>query len=635
MGMTARQKRAVVVLLAGALIVVLNQTLLSPALPVIMRDLSVDATTVQWLSSGYSLVEAIVIPLSAFLMGRFGSRRLFIGGLVIFLAGTLLASFAPAFIVLLLGRMLQASATGFVMPLVFTSILIIFPRERRGSAMGIVSLVIGFAPAVGPSVSGVLVETIGWRALFIVVAALTAVVLIAAVATLPNKGDFERLSFDKPSVLMSSFGLLALLYGLSSISSSENVALNVACIVVGIAIMAFFVRRQMTLPVPFLRVQVLEARNYRIAVIIIACFQAALVGTGVLLPIFLQNILGVSPLETGLIMLPGAVIGAVTALIAGRLFDRFGVRKLAVPGIFLACLGALGLVSYSTSTPVLFVTCVYTCLAFGLEFTFTPLNTWGINSLDNEVIQHASATSNTINQVAASLGTAVLVSLSATSTFLYPDLPALQQQMEGVHIAFCFTAAVMIVIFVFACFVVRDRKDGATASGEYVMETFPTQAGRDVSVGMVMNAHPHCVKSSATVLDVCNELTEHKSSGVPVVDDEGMVVAYVSDGDIMKYLGRSDVAVLDSTMMLYRMEDEEGFATRVHNLLQLDVMQIATRKVISVSPQTPLEDACSLFAEKRLKKVPVADDGKLVGTLSRSDIILATMENLAQIEQRA
>ncbi len=635
MGLTSEQKKTVIVLLAGALLVVLNQTLLSPALPVIMGDLNVDATTVQWLTSGYSLVEAIIIPLSAYLMGRFPTRRLFIGGLCIFAGGTVLAAFAPQFIFLLLGRMLQASATGFVMPMVFTVILLIFPREKRGSAMGLVSLVIGFAPAVGPSVSGVLVETIGWRALFVVVAAIAAIVIVAALAVLKNHGDFERTTFDKLSVVLSSVGLLSLLYGLSSISSSENIVLNLALIVFGAVLMAFFVRRQTKLPVPFLRVQVLKTRNYRINVTIVACFQAALVGTGVLLPIFLQNILGATPLQTGLIMLPGAVIGAITAMLAGRLFDKLGVRRLAVPGTFVAFMGSVGLVAFATGTPLVFVACVYTCLALGLEFTMTPLNTWGINSLDNRVIQHANATANTINQISASLGTAILVSLSATSTFLYPDMPPLEQQMAGVHISFCFTAVMVALIFVFVLATVRDRKTEPSRETSYVMETMPTEVGQHIRVCDVMNRKPYSVVNMASIRDVAKLLATNKTSGVPVVDVNYKVVGFLSDGDIMKYIGRSDARVLDSTNMLYQVPDDEGFATRVSNLLDLNVMKIATHNVIAVNSETLLEDACKLLAEKRLKKVPVVEDGKLVGSLSRSDIIRSTMENLTEIEQRA
>lgn len=637
MGLTSEQMRTVVVLLAGTLLVVLNQTLLSPALPVIMGDMNVDATTVQWLTSGYSLVEAIIIPLSAYLMGRFSTRQLFIGGLCIFTAGTVLAACAPMFIFLLLGRMLQASATGFVMPMVFTVILLIFPRERRGSAMGIVSLVIGFAPAVGPSVSGVLVETIGWRALFVVVAVIAAVVIVASFFVLRNHGDFERTTFDKVSVLLSSFGLLSLLYGLSSITSSDNVALNLVLIAFGVVLMFFFVRRQGKLPVPFLRVQVLKTRNYRTTVTIVACFQAGLVGTGVLLPIFLQNLLGATPLQTGLIMLPGAVIGAITAMMAGRLFDKFGVRKLTVPGTFVACVGAVGLVSFNLGTPLLFVTCVYTLLALGLEFTMTPLNTWGINSLDNRVIQHANATANTINQISASLGTAILVSLSATSSFLYPGLPAAEQQMAGIHISFCFTAIMLAVIFVMVLAMVRDRKTEPSPQASYVMEEAPAEDGEVITVGMMMNAEPYSVTNESTIRDVAQILASSKTSGLPVVDGSNSVVGFISDGDIMKYIGRSDVTVLDPTNMLYQMPDNEGLALRVSKLLDLNVMKIATANAICVNVETPLEDACKLLAEKRLKKVPVVmgDERLLVGSLSRSDIIRSTMENLAEIELRA
>ena len=635
MGLAKDQIRTVAILLAGALLVVLNQTLLSPALPVIMRDLQVDATTVQWLTSGYSLVEALVIPLSAYLMGRFPTRKLFIGGLCIFLAGTLLAACAPVFILLLLGRMLQASATGFVMPMVFSLILVIFPRERRGSAMGLVSLIIGFAPAVGPSVSGVLVESIGWRALFVVVAILTVVVIVFAVAKLRIQGDFERTTFDKLSVILCSFGLLLLLYGLSSITSTDNLPIVLAMILVGIILMVFFVRRQLKLPEPFLRVQVLKTKNYRTTVITVACFQAALVGTGVLLPIYLQNLLGATPLQTGLIMLPGAVIGAVTAMLAGRLFDKLGVRRLAVPGTFLAVVGGIGLISFSLGTPFVFVTCVYTCLAIGLEFTMTPLNTWGVNSLDNRVIQHATATSNTINQISASLGTAILVSLSATASIFFPTLTGNEAQMAGIHTSFMFTAIAMAAIFVFVFIKVRDRKTEPSAQADYVMESVPAGTEAKLRVNAFMNQDPYYVNSDATIRNVADLMVQHKTSGLPVVDAGNQVVGFISDGDIMKYLGRQDSTVLDSTNMLYQVPDDEDLVLRITNLLELNVMKIATKNAICVDSQTPIDDACKLLAEKRLKKVPVVDDGKIVGSLSRADIIRSTMEHLTEIEAQA
>lgn len=634
MGLTRKQILIVVILLSGTLLAVLNQTLLSPALPAIMADTQVDATTVQWLTSAYSLVEAVVIPLSAYLIGRFPTKKLFIFGMSIFAIGSFLAAIAPVFAVLLLGRMCQAVATGIAMPMVFTVILLIFPREKRGSAMGIVSLAIGFAPAIGPSISGLLVDSVGWRALFLLVCALAIVIVLFAIFLLESYGEFEPTSFDKPSVVLCSLGLLSLLYGLSSITSAEIVALPLALIVVGVILLIFFVRRQLKLEVPLLKVSILKTRNYALTVGIVAGLQAALVGTGVLLPIYLQNLLGISALETGIIMLPGAVIGAILGYFAGRWFDKFGPRKVIIPCAFILLLGGCGLIAFSLDTPIPFIIAVYTCLSVGITGTITPINTWGINSLDNSVIQHANALSNTLNQVGASLGTAILVSLSATSTFLFPDMPTLEQTMMGDRIAFCFTALLMIAVFITIVVAVKDNKKHLFSVAEAAKEVrLPTKADDHVAVDLAMNKDPYFVHDTDTIREVAQILAANKTSGVPVVDADQKVVGFISDGDIMKYIGRNDGTVLDATRMLYRVPDTENFMQRIADLIDLNVMRIATKGAIAVPSGSSLDDACRLLAEKRIKKVPVVNaEGALVGSLSRSDIIRSTMANLASIE---
>lgn len=366
----------VAVLLSGALLAVLNQTLLSPALPSIMAHLSVSATTVQWLTSGYSLTEAIIIPLSAYLIGRFSTRKLFLGGLGLFACGSLLAGFAPSFGILLMGRIMQAAATGAIMPMVFTLILLVFPREKRGAAMGLVGLVISFAPAIGPVVSGVLVDSVGWRYLFMIVAALTAVIIVVAAFCLENRGNFEKANFDKLSVVLSSLGMVCLLYGLSTFSSTENVALTVGLIIVGIALLVLFVRRQMRLEVPLLKVDVLRTRDYRSAVIIIAMLEAVLIGSGVLMPLYIQNVLGETATVSGLVMLPGAVLGAVCGLVAGRMFDRSGVRRIALTGgIALVASGFAMVFLFGPDTSVYLVSVVFAVLTMGLQMLMTPVNT--------------------------------------------------------------------------------------------------------------------------------------------------------------------------------------------------------------------------------------------------------------------
>lgn len=640
----------VAVLLVGVLLAVLNQTLLSPALPAIMGDLGVDATTVQWLTSGYSLVEAVIIPFSAFLIGRFSTRQLFISAFVIFTAGSFAAAVAPNFWVLLLGRVLQAACTGMSMPMVFTVILLVFPREKRGTAMGVIGLIIGFAPAIGPSVAGLLVDSVGWRALFFIVTALSVIVVILAVAVLKNYGSFEKAPFDKLSVALSTVGLVSLLYGLSTFASTDNMAVTAALIVVGLVLMGLYVRRQMTMPEPMLNVGILRTRNYAIAVVIIVIVQAALMGTGVITPLYVQGVLGFSATMSGVAMLPGALIGAFMGLVSGRLFDRFGVRRVVIPGVIVAVLGATGLARLGIDSSFLNLTITYTVLVIGLQFTMTPLNTWGVNSLDNAVIQHAQGVSNTLNQVAASMGTAVLVSISALAPMVAPQAAPLEQAYLGDHMAFTTTCILMIVAALVILFFVRDKKTAPVTAAERGAELTDYAAGFDgVTVDAtrdegwdpdrtyravdVMNREPVCARDTDAMEKVIRLMDENQTSGVPVVNAAGELMGFVSDGDVASYLGKTEISLLDSTLNSYRYIDDEAATTRLRDLLALNVMDVATHRVIAVAWDTPIDEVCSLFASKRIKKVPVVRDGKLVGALSRRNIMRSLVEAIDLLEK--
>ena len=655
LGVERKELVMVGVLLMGVLLAVLNQTLLSPALPAIMADLQVDATTVQWLTSGYSLVEAVVIPLSAYLIGRFSTRQLFISAFALFTAGSLAAAIAPNFWVLLLGRVLQAACTGMSMPMVFTVILLVFPREKRGTAMGVIGLIIGFAPAVGPSVAGLLVDSVGWRALFAIVTALSVVVIVLAVAVLKNYGDFARAPFDRLSVVLSTAGLVCLLYGLSTFASSDNMIVTVALMVAGLALCLLYVRRQLRLPEPMLQVGILRTRKYATSVIIIVIVQAALMGTGVITPLYIQGVLGFSATMSGVAMLPGALIGAFMGLVSGRLFDRFGVRRVVIPGVIVAVLGASGLVRLGIDSGFITLTLTYTVLVVGLQFTMTPLNTWGVNSLPNSVIQHAQGVSNTLNQVAASMGTAALVSISALAPVVAPDAPALEQSYLGDHMAFITTFVLMCVAALAILFFVRDKArtagSAAATAAERGQEPVDYAAGFDgvtvdaieddaldpdhtYTAAEVMNREPVCALDTAAMEEVIRLMDTNQTSGLPVVNAAGDLVGFVSDGDVASYLGKTEIALLDSTLLNgYRYIDDETEASRLRDLLALNVMAVATKRVISVDAATPIDEVCALFAAKRIKKVPVVRDGKLVGTLSRRNIMRSLVEAIDALEK--
>ena len=678
LGLAKNQLQMIVVLLAGAFVAVLNATLLTPALPTIMADMGIASTTVQWLTSGYALTEAVIIPLAAYLMGRFSTRKLFIGGMTLFAAGSLVSAVAPVFPLLLLGRVMQACATGFVMPMVFSVILLVIPRERRGSAMGIIGLVIGFAPTIGPSLSGVLVDTVGWRAIFVIVAFVAAIIVACAAKMLKPYGEFRRSRFDLLSVVLSTCGLICLLYGLSSVSSSTNLGLTVGLIVAGIALVGLYAYRQLNLAEPMLRVDILKTANYRTVVIVIALFQAALIGMETVMPLYIQGVLGQSATVSGLTLLPGALIGAFTGMLAGRLFDKFGVRVPVLIGAAVILCGVLGFTQFRADSPIVLVSVMYAVLAIGIQFTMTPVNTWGVNSLPNEAIQHAQSTSNTINQVATSFGTALLVSVAATVSGAASNLAGVERTFAGYHASFCTTALLAACAIVLILVFVRDKKKAVVPSGAVAVAGMqadvpsgadvasragvPSAAASDVqadlrapdgvpsvdapapsdafahaadkalsgfTLAQVMNPNAATVSNSACMREVIAILSSTNTSGVSVVDLAGKLVGYVTDGDIMRYLARNDFNMSSpSAGVSLSLQDDEDMEGRLAVLANLNVMELATKRVISVDIDTPLDVACATLAKRRIKKMPVTSNGVLVGALSRRNVLHAMMEQI-------
>ncbi len=634
MGITKKETVMVGLLLFGAWMVVLNQTLLSPALPAIMADLQVSATTVQWLTSGYALAEAIIIPLSAYFIGRFSTRQLYMGGMAVFAFGTFLACISPNFEVLLLGRVFQALSTGVMMPMVFTVILVIFPREKRGSAMGLTGLVISFAPAIGPSVSGLLVDSVGWRALFMIVIVVSVIALILSFFFLENKSGFEQSNFDKPSVALLILGMVPLLYGLSSFSSSDNLAITAVLIVVGLVLLAIFVKRQLSLEVPLLKVSILKSVRYRTVVILVAVLQCAFIGGNVILPLYVQQGLGYSATVTGLVMLPGAIMGAIASVLAGKAFDKNGVRGIALFGGAAMALGGISLGFLGGDTPILLVALAFTTAVFGMQLIITPLNTWGVNSLPNKVIQHANALGNTCNQIGGSLGTALIVSLAAMGSSLYAGNPS-EAVVFGEHCGLVAMGVIYVLVFACIVFFVRN-KFGAEQQKEIDKQNLEMMKAhaRDMAktdsrlsglkedwyVRDVMNTEPSCLRSDSLISDAIALFAKNDTSGVVLVDENNRIAGFLSDGDLMKYLAKENIYLSDG-YTTFKVLENEALLERLESLINKKVMDLATKTVITVKEDDFLEDACKILSERRIKKLPVEKEGMLVGTLSRRDII--------------
>ncbi|WP_117149417.1 DHA2 family efflux MFS transporter permease subunit [Paraliobacillus zengyii] len=440
-----------IVLISGAFAAILNQTLLATALPHIMEDLNLDANTAQWLQSIFMLVNGIMIPITAFLIGRFTTRGLFLTAMGLFGVGTLVCAVAPTFSLLMVGRILQASGAGIIMPLMQTILFLIFPIEKRGSAMGMFGLVIAFAPAIGATLSGYLVDQFPWRSLFYVILPIIAIDIIVAYFILRNVTERRDQKIDILSIMLSSFGFGGLLYGFSTAGNSGWGSLEVIiAMIVGAISLLWFILRQLKLDQPILEFRVFKNKVFTITTILGMIVFIAMIGGSVILPLFMQTMLGFTALESGLMLMPGALLMGVMSPIAGRLFDRFGARWLAIIGLLILTITTFMFTNLTVETTFTFLAVVNAGRMFGVALVMMPATTAGLNQLPIDLIPHGTAMNNTMRQVAGAVGVALLVTVMTSSALPEEGMSGL---IRGVNVSFIVAGFTAIIGFVLAFFI--------------------------------------------------------------------------------------------------------------------------------------------------------------------------------------
>ena len=451
----------IAVMISGVFLAVLNQTVLSPALPSIMADLGITATEGQWLTTAFMLVNGIMIPITAYFINRFTTRQHFLSSMTLFAAGTAVAGLAGNFTLLLIARILQAMAAGILMPMIQTVILLLFPKEKRGAAMGTIGIVIAFAPAIGPTLSGWVVDSWGWNSIFLLIVPLAVIIIIVSFFLLKNVGDTYRTKLDVPSVIFSTVGFGGLLYGFSIAGSYGWIhPITIVTLILGIGFLIIFIRRQLKLHTPLLELQILKTKEFRYSTIISMIVNAALIAGTIITPIYLQNVLQFTAMQSGLVMLPGALLMGVMSPITGRLFDRFGPRGISILGLSLLTFFT-GFFIFMDETWTFTTIClIYTVRLFGLAMVNMPINTWGLNALENKMIAHGSAINNTARQIAGSIGTAILITIMTTVTSMNQSSGVINSTLSGMHAAFgTATGLGAIALLIAVIFVKRTKHD--------------------------------------------------------------------------------------------------------------------------------------------------------------------------------
>lgn len=424
--------------------------------------MSITANSAQWLTTIFMLMNGIMIPVSAFLLERFTTRQLFLSAMSIFAAGTLVGGIAPNFEILLLGRVIQSCGAGIMLPLMQTVFLMIFPVNKRGAAMGLVGLVISFAPAIGPALSGWITSQFSWRVLFFIILPIALIDIVVAFFALKNVTEISKPKVDVTSILLSSIGFGGLLYGFTSAGNvGWTHSITLVSLGIGGITLFLFISRQLRLTHPMLEFAVFKFSIFPFAMLIGMIGFMGLIGAETIIPLFMQNMREFTAFEAGLALLPGALVSGLMAPIIGRVFDKIGARWLVIIGLVIMMAASFAFTRLGPTTTMTYISVLYSIRMFGFSMVMMPVATAALNQLPKRLIPHGAAMDNTLKMVAASVGTAILVTVMTTTAETAQKRPEISYpDMYGANVAFMVVSILTLIGLILSFFIKNERSGG-------------------------------------------------------------------------------------------------------------------------------------------------------------------------------
>ncbi|WP_019200463.1 MDR family MFS transporter [Tsukamurella sp. 1534] len=457
-------------LVAATFVVILNETIMINAIPRLMTDFHVDARAAQWLSTVFMLTMAAVIPVTGWFLQRVSTRTAYAVAMSTFSVGTALAAAAPTFEVLLAARVVQAGGTAVMMPLLMTTLMTVVPESDRGRVMGQVTLAMSCAPALGPAVSGMILHLGSWRLIFVFVLPIAVLVGVAGMRQLENVGDTASTPVSWLSVVLAAAGFGSLVYGLSEIGSGgwTGPALTVAAGVLLIVAFAAYQVRLQQREMPLLDLRALRHRTFAVSLLLMTAGFMAFLGSMILLPLYLQDLRGLSELQTGLLVMPGGLAMGLLGPKVGKLYDRVGARPLVIPGSVGIVLALAALSRIGATTPYPVIVAIHVALMVCLAAIFTPVFTVGLGDLPEHLYSHGSSLLGTLQQVAGAIGTAALIVVMSNRSAQLAETGSSQPEafVGGLQWAFA-AAALMGVVVVASSLLLPAKVDGAAPAGAH------------------------------------------------------------------------------------------------------------------------------------------------------------------------
>lgn len=606
------------VLYGAAFLAGFNENLVNMALVSIMADYGVDSVTAQWLVTGYMIVATVVVMCMAFLYRRFHLRTLFFAASALSFAGSAMGLVANGFEMLFAARLVQAVGTGIFIPLMMNTIVAVTPKNKLGTYLSIGGCTITFGPALAPVVCGALVTTFGWHSIFVVPMVAMAILFGLGLRFVKNLETSEA-HLDVLSVVLAAVLLTALSLGL--VQLTIDVPLALGSLAASALLSVAFVVRQLRCSHPLIDLEPLRNRAFWPALLLATVSMISMFSMSVLLPLYFEGAAGMTALSAGLVILVPVLANAGTTLLGGRIMDKRGEWPLLPLGFGAIALGfiALALAGPTLSIPVVFAAALLMYVAVG--FVFSPSQTAGLRTLPPQQNPFGVALMTTVVQIAACVGPSLYIGIMSTGQIaaVAQGASASQAAAEGFSLAMLVASGVAAAGFVLSFLYARAARK---RTAERIGHSVPCLA-------LLMEPDPYTMPADSTVSQVMRAFVDLKVSGLPLVDAAGHPVGFVSDGDVMRYLADRH-PVVTGAYSLMKAANDQGIDERLRELMLLPARTIATEKLIALDADATLEEACSLLASRRLKKVPVVSEGLVVGTVNRSDVLRYAMDTVLQ-----
>lgn len=437
----------------------LLSTAMTTALPNVVEYFGISTAVGQWITSGYSLAMGMIMPLTAFLITRFPTKKLYLTGIAGFMLGLLLSIFAGNFGLMMVGRVLQACGNGILMTAAQVIILTVYPVEKKGTMMGTYGLATTAAPVVAPTIAGLMIDAFGWKSIFYVALAIMAVSLVISSIVFEDVLELQEKKFDVISFVESIAAFGGITLGIGNISAFGLISIEAGLpLAVGAVVCVIFVIRQCRLEKPFLDVRILSNRNYSVSVIASMVLYLVMMGSSVMMPLYVQSVMGYSAVTSGLVTLPGSLATAIVSPFAGKLYDEMGIKKIFVAGSAALIISNIGMYFLTMDTPLWTAAALNVIRNIAIGSLMMPLLTWGTSNVHPVKMADASSLLTSLRTIAGSIGSAVFVGIMTAVSAASADVYGSGAMMHGMNVSFLWMTAGAVVLFLIAVFAVQEKR---------------------------------------------------------------------------------------------------------------------------------------------------------------------------------